>query len=83
MFWRLTPAEVSAVTAGRMACIKAAHDRSRMVAWEQANWIAYAMHDPKNLPPFKTLEAGQTEADEAVNDARVRGWFIAQAMRKH
>lgn len=79
----MTPREVAEATAGRTAYLKAVHERARMVAWEQANWIAVAVHDPKNLPPFKTLEAGQAETNQAVNDAKVRGWFIAQSMRQH
>lgn len=70
--------------AGRAAFIKAEHERARMVAWEQAHWIAYAVHDPKNIPSFKTMAEGKAaEAEQAMNDAKVRGWFIAQAMRVH
>lgn len=57
-----------------------------MVAYEQAQWISFAVHDPKNLPAFQSLarpETGKEDAQRAVDDAKVRGWFIAMSMRAH
>ncbi|HMR51184.1 MAG TPA: hypothetical protein PKA33_01735 [Amaricoccus sp.] len=57
-----------------------------MVAYEQAQWMAHAFHDPQNMPAFVPLAGATTgteDAQRAVDDAKVRGWFIAMSMRKH
>jgi hypothetical protein len=77
---------MGAIMRGRHAFIRAEHDRRRMVAYEQARWVAFAFHDPKNLPDFKALATPAEDAKAAqaeLDDARVRGWFIAMSMREH
>ena len=63
--------------------IRDAHDRARMVAYEQAGWVAFAFHQPKKMPAFvpmdKATDARETQA--SVDDAKVRGWFLALSLR--
>jgi hypothetical protein len=71
---------------GRRAFIRSEQDRRRMVAYEQARWLGFAFHDPKNMPAFEPLAppaAGAASAQATVDDAKVRGWFIAMSMRPH
>jgi hypothetical protein len=72
------------VLRGRHAFIVAEHHRRRVVAYEQAQWMAFAFHDPKHMPKLQTMaEAAADTAQAAVDDAKVRGWFIAMSMREH
>lgn len=77
---------MATILRGRQAFLRGEHDRRRMVAYEQARWLGFAFHDPKNMPSFETLAApakGAADAQAAVDDAKVRGWFIAMSMRPH
>ena len=69
---------------GRNAATLAEVDRQRMVAYELAQWIGIAFHDPKRLPPFKLTAINHIETDDErqrlVDDAKVRGWFISMSM---
>lgn len=83
LFWRVRPGEMATILRGRHAFIRAEHERRRMAAYEQARWVAFAFHDPKHMPDFEPLGTSRGAAQAAVNDAKVRGWFISMAMRKH
>ena len=54
-----------------------------MVAYETARWVAFAFHDPKNMPTFSLSTVERPKENTEINDAKVRGWFIAMSMRKH
>jgi len=83
LFWRLTPHDMAVVVRGRRAAIREAHERARMVAYETAQWVAYAFHEPKRMPKFKLMTADTTvdERQQMVDDAQVRGWFIAMSLK--
>jgi hypothetical protein len=71
---------------GRYACIRAEQDRLRMVAYEQAQWIAFAFHDPSNPPKFRSLsDTVRADADDRqrmVDNEKVRAWFLARSQLK-
>ena len=69
----------------RRQMIRDAHDRARAVAYEQAGWVAFAFHDPQKMPAFVPLDQATDarETQAAVDDAKVRGWFISMSMRAH
>lgn len=74
---------------GRQAAILADHDRRRMIAYEQAQWIAIAINAPKKLGEFRPVararvaDATPDERQRLIDDAKVRGWFISMSMRAH
>lgn len=76
---------MAAIIRGKHAERMAELDMLRMVAYEQAQLIAYAFHDPKKMPKFVArAKAEVSEVDPmeyTVNDARVRGWFIGMSMQ--
>ena len=80
---------MAVILQGRHAAILADYDRRRMIAYEQAQWIALAVNNPKKLGAFKPIARDRAEApvpDERqrmVDDAKVRGWFISMSMRAH
>ena len=45
--------------------------------------MAFAFHDPKHMPAFKLSSVEKQAENTEINDAKVRGWFIAMSMRKH
>lgn len=96
LFWRVTPYEMAQILRGRHAAILDEQDRLRMVAYEQARWLAFAINDPTHMPKFQALaqareghalagaHKGHASAQAAVDEAKVRGWFIKMSMRtKH
>jgi hypothetical protein len=81
-FWRLTPREVSAILRGNVARLRSESDVARHRNYELASLIAFAFHDPKEMPEFKAMSAPQQKArDDALNHARVRGYLMALAMQ--
>jgi hypothetical protein len=71
---------------GRYAAIRAEQDRQRIVGYELAQWIAFAFHEPKNMPKFRslseTVRADAEAAQRLIDDAKVRGWFMARSQLK-
>jgi hypothetical protein len=64
---------------GRMAEIRSTQDRQRMVVHELATLVAFAFHDPKHIPEFRSLgeKPKVDDRQRLVNDAKVRAWFMA------
>jgi hypothetical protein len=71
---------------GRNVAMREDQDRLRMVAYEQAQWIAFAFHDPNNPPKFRPLsETARADADarqRMVDNEKVRAWFLARSQLK-
>lgn len=57
------------------------YDESRYLNFELAQLVAFAYHDPKNMPSFSTSADDASEAKSAVDEAKVRGFFISMAMK--
>lgn len=55
------------------------HDDERVRNYELAGLIAYAQHDPKNMPTFKATGDDRAQSNEADAE-RVRGYFIGLAL---
>lgn len=73
---------MAVILRGRYAAILDQFDRDRMVAYEQAQWIALGFNG--KIPPFEPraeVEKVEDERQRLVGNAKVRGWFISQALR--
>jgi hypothetical protein len=85
LFWKLTPHEVVRLLRGRYDFIRTECDRRRSAAYELANWISFAFHDPKGMPDFEPLPLPHApkpdkSAADIVADAKVRAWFMARSV---
>lgn len=83
-YWTRTPHEMAVILRGRNEAILAEFDRQRAVAYEQAQWFAIAVNDPRKLPAFETRSRPEPERDvidQQVANAKLRGWFMARSRR--
>jgi len=58
-------------------------ERQRALSHEVAGLICVGFHDPKKLPKYEPLKkVGQPIGEPTqVDDAKIRGYFMFQAMR--
>lgn len=81
-FWRLTPAEIVLILDADVERRNHIIETSRAANHELAHWIGIAFHDPKNFPKLKPLTIKpKTETSSAIDDARVRAYFIGASLR--
>lgn len=83
-YWPLTFSEIFIILEGERTRRLRDHDEARARNFELAALISFAHHDPKNMPTFKSSQQAdkpQAPADDAVDQARVRGFFIGMAMK--
>ncbi|WP_435988532.1 hypothetical protein [Sulfitobacter sp. SH24] len=83
LFWRLVPKEIIAIIDGQNARIERDHKLQQVQFHDLAVLISFAYHDPKNMPepPGNTTTTKKKEVSSPVDDERVRGFFMAMAMR--
>lgn len=83
LFWRLTPAEISILLDADRARLATDAQRVSAASHELAHLIAFAFHDPKNIPAFgrDIGPAGEPkkEVSTEVDDVRVRAFFIGMS----
>jgi hypothetical protein len=79
-FWDLTPREALAVLRGGEAKRKAEFSVSRALNHHLAGLVAFAFHDPKNIPQFEAA-AAPSEVARDVDHERARGALIALALQ--
>lgn len=57
--------------------------------WDEARWhshhlahlVAFSFNDPNNIPQFDAAKQADSALSDEVNQARVRGAFIRDALR--
>lgn len=57
------------------------HETARIRNYELANLIAFAQHDPKKMPKYKSANSKPEPVSDEAEQARARGAFIALAFR--
>lgn len=80
-FWPLTFSEIIIILDGDVKRRTRDHDDARARNYELAHLIAFAHHDPKNMPKFEASGAEVKEESDALAQAQVRGFFIAAALK--
>jgi len=68
------------VAKGHDENLRAVTDAHRAVAYEQAQWIAIAVRDPKQMPKFKPLKrSGPSKIPKEIQTDLVRAFFMSKA----
>lgn len=86
-FWHRTPREVEIILDAAVERARDRHEMRRAVSYELARLMAFAVHEPKNMPDLSPLawrrgeRRDETPKSNEADQARVRAWFIAMALQ--
>lgn len=82
-FWTFTLSEIGLILKAAATRRDEATERQRALAHELAGLIAVGFHNPKEMPEYKPLRDRTEAVGEPTehDDARIRGFFMLQAMR--
>lgn len=80
LFWRIVPREAVMILNGDAKRRLRDHDDARARNHEAATLMAFAFHSPGKMPKFQPSRAEAEAVSDDVNQAKVRGYFIALAL---
>lgn len=83
-FWGLTPREIGPILKADGARVLRRFEDQRLLNSELANLIAFAFHQPADIPKYRPLEQERRddqrrEESTEAEDAYVRAFFIGLA----
>lgn len=56
------------------------HEEARIRAYELANLITFAQHDPKKMPEYKPTKEPEKKKSDEADQVRARGAMITWAL---